>query len=95
MRLPRERVYLFERDCSIQRDTKIIEEAPHRVLTISYERKWASCLGPPLPSITLARAPWSLDEPAVFLHEMNTRLQVEHPVTEMITGTDLAAGNWL
>ena len=90
-------VYLFERDCSIQRrHQKIIEEAPAPGISDNVcDNKWERrpC-AQHRQSITLARAPWnfcSTSRRDFYFMEMNTRLQVEHPVTEMITGTDLVA----
>ncbi|MBY0378696.1 MAG: acetyl-CoA carboxylase biotin carboxylase subunit, partial [Gammaproteobacteria bacterium] len=89
-------VYLFERDCSIQRrHQKILEEAPG----IKLSDKLRSQIGN--TAILAAKAieyrgagtlEFLLDENDQFYFmEMNTRLQVEHPVTEMITGLDLVA----
>ncbi len=87
-------VHLFERECSVQRrHQKVVEEAPSSVLTEEIRAKMGKC------AVDVARAvnyvgagtvEFILDENLDFFFlEMNTRLQVEHPVTEMITGLDL------
>ena len=88
-------VYLFERECSIQRrNQKVLEEAPSPLLDEATRKKMGE------QAVALAKAvnydsagtvefvASGVDKSFYFL-EMNTRLQVEHPVTEMITGVDL------
>ena len=86
-------VHLFERECSIQRRyQKVIEEAPSPAVTPSCAPRWATRRSRPArPSATSAPAPSSSSStPGDFYFlEVNTRLQVEHPVTELITGLDL------
>src|SRR5258707_7832880 len=88
-------IYLGERECSIQRrNQKVIEEAPSPLLDETTRRQMGE------QAVALARAVnydsagtvefvAGPDKSFYFL-EMNTRLQVEHPVTELITGIDLA-----
>ena len=88
-------VYLFERDCSIQRrNQKIIEEAPAYGLSEDIRRKLGETAVKAAKAVNYV-GPGTVEfiydcsDNSFYFMEMNTRLQVEHPVTEMITGQDL------
>lgn len=88
-------VHLWERDCSVQRrHQKLLEEAPSPILSPHIRREMAETALALVRAIKYVNAGtvefiYDPDSERFFFIEMNTRIQVEHPVTEMLTGTDL------
>lgn len=87
-------VHLYERDCSIQRrNQKIIEEAPSVAVNDMLRRRIGAAaikLAKAIQYVNAGTVEFLVDPKGNFYFiEMNTRIQVEHPVTEMITGIDL------
>ena len=86
-------VYLGERDCSLQRrHQKIMEETPSPALNEAQRREIGETVAKAMRTLNYRNAgtvEFLFEDGEFFFIEMNTRLQVEHPVTEMVTGIDI------
>ncbi|MBE9487454.1 MAG: acetyl-CoA carboxylase biotin carboxylase subunit [Chloroflexi bacterium] len=87
-------IHLGERDCSIQRrHQKLIEEAPCPLLTPELRERMGACAVAAAKAVnysSVGTVEYLLDtDGSFYFMEMNTRVQVEHPVTEMVTGVDI------
>ena len=88
-------IHLGERDCTIQRRMqKLVEEAPSPILSDEKRREMGDAAVRAAKAVEYYNAGtiefiYDLDEDKFYFMEMNTRIQVEHPVTEMVTGVDL------
>ncbi|PTF69004.1 acetyl-CoA carboxylase biotin carboxylase subunit [Staphylococcus chromogenes] len=88
-------IHLGERDCTIQRRMqKLVEEAPSPILSEKMRQEMGEAAVRAAKAVDYYNAGtiefiYDLDEDKFYFMEMNTRIQVEHPVTEMVTGVDL------
>ncbi|WP_458334960.1 ATP-binding protein, partial [Staphylococcus pseudintermedius] len=88
-------IHLGERDCTIQRRMqKLVEESPSPILTEEKRKEMGDAAVRAAKAVNYFNAGtiefiYDLDEDQFYFMEMNTRIQVEHPVTEMVTGVDL------
>jgi pyruvate carboxylase subunit A len=87
-------IYISDRECSIQRrHQKLIEESPSPVMTESLREKMGSIAikaAKAIGYVSAGTVEFMYSRGDFYFLEMNTRLQVEHPITEMVTGVDLA-----
>ncbi|MEJ7142028.1 acetyl-CoA carboxylase biotin carboxylase subunit, partial [Staphylococcus capitis] len=85
-------IHLGERDCTIQRRMqKLVEEAPSPILSEAKRKEMGDAAVRAAKAVNYFNAGtiefiYDLDEDQFYFMEMNTRIQVEHPVTEMVTG---------
>jgi len=86
-------IHLFERECSIQRrHQKLLEESPSPVVTPLLRREMGAMAVKAAKAVgysTVGTIEFLYDQGKYYFMEMNTRIQVEHPVTENVTGVDL------
>lgn len=86
-------VYLGERDCSLQRNNqKLLEETPSPALNAEQRKKIGTLVAEAMKKIgynNVGTVEFLYENGEFYFIEMNTRLQVEHPITEMVTGIDL------
>ena len=86
-------VHLGERDCSIQRrNQKVWEEAPSTVLTPEFRNEFGNKIAKAMSDLGylgVGTLEFLYENNELYFIEMNTRIQVEHPITEMITGIDI------